>query len=516
MLELEDEAAFDALVDLGCGVGVILAGGLKGLLYLGKVADKYGMDEVLETIEEKVLERLTLNTCGELLTAAASGGLHRVEEKSKRMAMEDFEAFSRTDEFFETGEEALGSVLAEDGLCAEREEAVFEAVAQWMAAPTRHSERRGSALRGEGLLRHVRFSLMSRDYLSRKALEMVEGSEILKQLVRQALASKARMDSAVSSSEAKIDPKLDLSGRAHTPRGAYFPAWPVNTGTKDHQRLQVEEQVFCVALIGRRVVCGLWSGEMQVWDLATRTRERRLVGHTRVVGAVVAWGKWVVSGSSDGQVRAWDPETGQCEAILWGHTKGVSGLAAVGMQLLSGSDDGTVRVWGLRGPPREWRWERSLRAGVVVRCVAGWEWRAVVGGADGMIRVWHATTGELERMLMGHRGAVLALAVSGSRLASSSEDSTVRVWSLTTGECEGQVAVGTDHGADKERVRCLAMVGSHVVGGTERGKVQVWERASLENLHSEEIEGLPPVRQLFSASDWSLIGCAGTEIFAWG
>ena len=31
--------------------GVNIAGGLKGLLYIGKVADKYGMDDVLKAIE---------------------------------------------------------------------------------------------------------------------------------------------------------------------------------------------------------------------------------------------------------------------------------------------------------------------------------------------------------------------------------------------------------------------------------------------------------------------------------
>ena len=36
---------------------------------------------------------------GELLTAAAVAGLHRIEEEYKRMAMDNFEAFLRTDEF---------------------------------------------------------------------------------------------------------------------------------------------------------------------------------------------------------------------------------------------------------------------------------------------------------------------------------------------------------------------------------------------------------------------------------
>ena len=501
-------------------MAVEVAYGLQGLINLGMVADKYGMEEVMETVEEKALEMLTLDTCGELLTAAAEAGLRRVEDKSKTLALEEFQAFARTDGFLRLGEKEMESILRDDGLCAEGEEAVFEAAVRWMTAPTwRNPPTRdgGYAVRGEGLLRHIRFPLMGGDYLSKRAETLLQ-SETLARLVEEAMhwrTTGERKARGGIGAESTATRGPGLGDRGPLPRGFGWVARLTSSEGDAWQVLQAEEQVFCVALTGRRVVCGLWSGEMQVWDLATRTRERRLVGHTRVVGAVVAWGKWVVSGSSDGQVRAWDPETGQCEAILWGHTKGVSGLAAVGMQLLSGSDDGTVRVWGLRGPPREWRWERSLEAEAAVRCVAGWEWRAVAGGADGMIRVWHATTGVLERTLMGHRKEVLALAVSGSRLLSSSEDSTLRSWSLATGECDGQIGAGRGKGATKERVRCLAAVGAHVVGGTERGRVWVWDRASLALVRSVEMAGQPAVRGLAMGAE-ALWGCVGDSAWAWG
>ena len=132
-----------------------------------------------------------------------------------------------------------------------------------------------------------------------------------------------------------------------------------------------------------------------------------------------------------------------------------------------------------------------------------------------MIRVWHATTGVLERTLMGHRKEVLALAVSGSRLLSSSEDSTLRSWSLATGECDGQIGAGRGKGATKERVRCLAAVGAHVVGGTERGRVWVWDRASLALVRSVEMAGQPAVRGL-AMSAGALWGCVGDSAWAWG
>ena len=57
----------------------------------------------------------------------------------------------------EVGEEAPGSLLANDGLVTEREERVFEAVVRWM---------KGGEVRGSKLLRKVRFPFMDGRYLA--------------------------------------------------------------------------------------------------------------------------------------------------------------------------------------------------------------------------------------------------------------------------------------------------------------------------------------------------------------
>ena len=512
-LEPDDEKVFDELIDLGCGIPVQITKGLKHLMHIGKVADKYGMDEVLATVEEEALKMLNIDTCGELLTEASEAGLRTVEEQSKALAVEAFEAFARTDGFLRLGEGALESLLADDLLFAGSEAAVLAAAARWMTAPSQ-PERHPGSVRGEGLLQHIRFPLMDGEFLSRRALESVPGSAVLQALVGQTLAAKARLEAKAQlsdgGSEAGSGPKL--GDRAHVPRGLDCVAWLKN-GVGDARRLvRAAEQVFSVAGSGRRLVCGLWSGDLQAHDRQSGAEERRLLGHTRVVAAVVRWARWVVSGSSDGQIRAWDPETGACEAVLSGHAKGLSGLAVCGARLLSASDDGTVRVWGLRGPPAEWRWERSLAAGAAgVRCLAAGGGRAVAGGADGVIRVWNTQTWALERVVEGHGRAVLAVAVSGSLLVSSGEDGAIRAWSLTTGACRGAAAAGWGAGPSRELVRCLAVTGSQVVGGTQLGRMCVWDRTSLGLLHSGEVAGRAAVRMLV-VDGRSLLGCVGQEV----
>ena len=70
-------------------------------------------------------------------------------------------------------------------------------------------------------------------------------------------------------------------------------------------------------------------------------------------------------------------------------------------------------------------------------------------------------------------------------------------------------------GSNKERVRCLAMVGSQLLGGTERGQICVWDSATLALLHSVVIAGQPAVRQLARVGR-SVWGCVGTDVLTWG
>ena len=511
-LEPDDEAAFDALVELGCGAAVDVANGLEGLVDLGRVADKYGLEGVLAAVEEHALARLTLETCGELLMASGAAGMRRVEERSRAMALDAFEAFSRTDGFLRLGEAELGSMLAEDELRVGGEEAVLEALARWMAAP------RGSgpaSVRGEGLLRHVRFPLMSGEYLAGRAAEAAPGSAALRGLVAAALEARAGPP-VPGAAGAGPGPGPGLGERALVRRGEYLAAWLDEAGGGARTLVRAAEPVFCAAAAGGRVVCGLLSGGVQVWDGTTLAEVGRMAGHTRMVVAMAGWGRWVVSGSADLGIRAWDAETGRCEAILDGHGRGVSGLAVCGARLLSGSDDGTVRVWSLEGQPTDWRCERvlHLRRERAV-CVAAWGRTAVAGGGGGEVLVWDAETGAALWRLAGHRRRVLAVAVGGARVVSSSEDGTVRAWSLESGACIGVVEARWAGPAGPELIRCLAVAGAQAVGGTEWGRVCVWRLEPLTLVRSVAIAGRPAVRSLCMVGG-SLWGCVGQEVMVWG
>ena len=205
-MQAEEETAFQQLLRLGVGGKASVRGGLRGLVEVAMIADRYRMEAVLEAVEGELLRRLTVETCAEMLITGAVSGLSRVEGESRRLALREFEPLSRTDGFFRLSEDLLASLLDSDELIAPGEEVVFEAVVRWMRAAGGTGDLRGKSdvgggegaggggggLRGEGLLRRVRFPLMDWEYLFETARDTLpEACPALEMMVLEALALKS-------------------------------------------------------------------------------------------------------------------------------------------------------------------------------------------------------------------------------------------------------------------------------------------------------------------------------------
>ena len=117
---------------------------------LATVADRFQITEVVSALEEAVIENLSLEACGEVLTWSGGCGMQRLEVEALKMAAERFEEFARTAGFMRIGWEVLGSMLDGDRLVARNEEVVWEAVVEWKrgAAGVRQKRWDGVAWRG--------------------------------------------------------------------------------------------------------------------------------------------------------------------------------------------------------------------------------------------------------------------------------------------------------------------------------------------------------------------------------
>ena len=202
---------------------------------------------------------------------------------------------------------------------------------------------------------------------------------------------------------------------------------------------------------------------------------RRLEGHTRLISALAYSpdGKWLASGDAEGTLL-WNRATGESQRLqdesLPRELRAVLSLkfSADGRHLLTGGD--RLTQWDLTAVrPHEIpvpgtssiRAVDFLKNGLVIAGDEGvvWIWteghmvlrklasigrpilalvassdgtRLLTGDAEGSVRIWSVSTGEMLEILRGHTRAVHAVAFvePGRQAVSASADGTVRLWQL--------------------------------------------------------------------------------------
>ena len=363
LLGNNERNTFHLAVALGCGEEVSVEGGLAGLMALGQLADTYGMEGVCAAVEDAAIERLSVDACADLLSLAQATGLRRVEAACRALATRRFEAVSATAGFGNLDSATLAELLEDDGLMADGEERVLEAVVEWIrcrslqelaglgemasyadgvawADSAGDGARRGCA----ELLRKVRFRDMRPEYLAAlcSALGALSSARIEglhcddcvaaensghhhgAQAVVRGLAP-CGLDALQALQELVAGAKT----RAHAAVGD---AGILGPNSADRvSRTDVGTEAFGVALWAGRVWCGGWDGGIRAWcpgGAGVAKAVAAAAGHTRVVCALAGWGGYVLSGSADSRIGVWDAATGRGLGFLQGgHSGGVNALA---------------------------------------------------------------------------------------------------------------------------------------------------------------------------------------------
>jgi WD40 repeat protein len=180
---------------------------------------------------------------------------------------------------------------------------------------------------------------------------------------------------------------------------------------------------------------------------ADRQRERAegLVYARQIALAQAAWQEgdvrraWVLLDGCRRDLRGWEHDylytlfTSK-QHTLHGHKGAATSVAFSpdGKRLASAGADGIVKVWeALTGQEILTIKEAG---GLIAYSPDGK--RLLSGSGDKTAKVWDAQTGQLTHTLNGHAEAVTSVAVSldGKRLASASMDNTLKVWNAQTGQ----------------------------------------------------------------------------------
>jgi WD40 repeat protein len=210
--------------------------------------------------------------------------------------------------------------------------------------------------------------------------------------------------------------------------------------------------VMCLGFLSKgRLASGSADGQIIIWNAATSAALMKADAYEQYNGENV----WVtslvqlnddllVSGSSRGEIKTWNLAKKKTKLSLVStlgiapHTDRVSKLVRLANgNLASASYDKTIKVW------------KSSRSGdgVLLRTIQAHEalieclleltnGNLVSGSFDKNLKIWNESTGELVRVLKGHRNNVTcAVQIDVGRLASSGDlDGSVIIWSLETGD----------------------------------------------------------------------------------
>ncbi|KAH8797868.1 hypothetical protein F5884DRAFT_825522 [Xylogone sp. PMI_703] len=97
------------------------------------------------------------------------------------------------------------------------------------------------------------------------------------------------------------------------------------------------------------------------------------------------------------------------------------------------------------------------------------------GSDDRTIKLWDATTGDLQKTLAGHSDWVTAVAFSpdGKQIASGSDDWTIKLWDATTGDLQKTLA---GH-SDSVRAITFSPDGKQIASGSDDRTIKLWDVA---------------------------------------
>lgn len=236
------------------------------------------------------------------------------------------------------------------------------------------------------------------------------------------------------------------------------------------------------------MVTAAMDDSVRVWDLNAGRCMGFLEGHTASVRALQVQDNILATGSVDATVRLWDlskahydphgsqfgkdddddgiafesPDDSPVEPppgsmadcplfTLQAHVDEITALHFSGDVLVSGSADKTLRHWDLEkgrcvqtldvmwaaaqasatSSTGEGAWRQTGRSASVSADFVGalqvFESALACGTADGMVRLWDLRSGQVNRSLVGHTGAVTCLQFDDVHLVTGSLDRSIRV-----------------------------------------------------------------------------------------
>lgn len=241
-----------------------------------------------------------------------------------------------------------------------------------------------------------------------------------------------------------------------------------------------QSQAVCIAGADRAFVLDLNKGEV-VTEYPKLASKPTAIAHAPN-------NSWVCIADQRGAAHLLNYSDGVVRGNVSAHNTRIHAVAIHpdSVRFATAAQDGSVRFWAQppeseepHQPLQQWQIEGNAAATSVTFTPD--QQHLLCGAADGKIRQWNLSSGELVRTIDAHQAAVreLVVAPNAQTFGSCGADKTLRLWSLGDGTAQQTMQSIEDvlsfaYSADSTRV----------AAAYQDGVVRVWERASGQLLQS--------------------------------
>lgn len=216
-----------------------------------------------------------------------------------------------------------------------------------------------------------------------------------------------------------------------------FHLWDTSTGDRQTPlRPTIQNKLTAISFSpnGEIIALGYDDGTIKLLNIMTGDIQKTFRGHSDAIDATTFSpdGKNIISASRDMSIKLWDATTGDFQQTLEEHlyTTTVASSSADGL-ITSGGIRNYTQVYhtaSIEGHSRE-----------VANVMFSPDGKQIASTSkDDTIKLWDATTGEVQKTFQDFAANFLSLAFSpsGNYIASGSFDETVKLWDTRTGDIQ--------------------------------------------------------------------------------